>query len=69
VDQKLHQIMVNIHSAAYGTSKIFGESGSYVLGTNIAGFLKVAGAMVAQGVYSRKRNKPPDGGLKPLFFI
>ena len=52
MDQKLHQIMVNIHSAAYGTSKIFGESGSYVLGANIAGFLKVAGAMVAQGVYS-----------------
>ena len=61
--------MVNNHSVAYETSKIFGQPGNYVLGANIAGFLKVAGAMVAQGVYSRKRNKPPDGGLKPLFFI
>ena len=52
VDQKLHQIMVNIHTAAYETSKIFGQPGNYVLGANIAGFLKVADAMVAQGVYS-----------------
>ncbi len=52
VDQKLHQIMVNIHSAAYETSKIFGQPGNYVLGANIAGFLKVADAMVAQGIYS-----------------
>jgi len=52
VDQKLHQIMVNIHSAAYETSKIFGQPSNYVLGANIAGFLKVADAMVAQGVYS-----------------
>jgi glutamate dehydrogenase (NADP+) len=49
VDQKLHQIMVNIHSAAYETSKIFGQPGNYVLGANIAGFLKVADAMIAQG--------------------
>ena len=52
VDQKLHQIMVNIHSAAYETSKIFGQQSNYVLGANIAGFLKVADAMVAQGLYS-----------------
>ena len=52
VDQKLHQIMVNIHNAAYETSKIFGQPSNYVLGANIAGFLKVADAMVAQGVYS-----------------
>ncbi|MBC8224379.1 NADP-specific glutamate dehydrogenase [Candidatus Bathyarchaeota archaeon] len=49
VDQKLHQIMVNIHSAAYETAKLFGQPGNYVLGANIAGFLKVADAMVAQG--------------------
>jgi glutamate dehydrogenase (NADP+) len=49
VDAKLHQIMVNIHTAAYGTSKLFGDPGNYVLGANIAGFLKVADAMIAQG--------------------
>ena len=49
VDAKLHQIMVNIHTASYETSKIFGQPGNYVLGANIAGFLKVANAMIAQG--------------------
>ncbi|MGY5853687.1 MAG: NADP-specific glutamate dehydrogenase, partial [Candidatus Thorarchaeota archaeon] len=48
VDKKLHEIMVNIHSAAYKTSELFGEKGNYVLGANIAGFLKVADAMIAQ---------------------
>lgn len=52
VDQKLHQVIVNNHSAAYGTSKIFGQPGSYVPAANIAGVLKVADAMVAQGIYS-----------------
>ncbi|MDP6457980.1 MAG: NADP-specific glutamate dehydrogenase [Candidatus Bathyarchaeota archaeon] len=52
VDAKLHQIMVNIHTAAYETSKIFGEPGNYVLGANIAGFLKIANAMVSQGYLS-----------------
>jgi len=50
VDAKLHQIMVNIHTAAYETSKLFGDPGNYVLGANIAGFLKVADAMIAQGL-------------------
>jgi len=49
VDQKLHGIMVNIHQNAYDTAKLFGQPGNYVLGANIAGFLKVANAMVAQG--------------------
>jgi glutamate dehydrogenase (NADP+) len=49
VDAKLHQIMVNIHKNAYETAKIFGEPGNYVLGANIAGFMKVADAMIAQG--------------------
>jgi glutamate dehydrogenase (NADP+) len=52
VDAKLHGIMVGIHKNAYETSKIFGEPGNYVMGANIAGFLKVADAMIAQGVYS-----------------
>jgi glutamate dehydrogenase (NADP+) len=49
VDQKLHGIMVNIHQNAYETAKLFGQPGNYVLGANIAGFLKVANSMVAQG--------------------
>lgn len=49
VDKRLHEIMVNIHKNAYDTAKEFGDPGNYVLGANIAGFLKVARAMVAQG--------------------
>jgi glutamate dehydrogenase (NADP+) len=41
--------MVNIHENAYKTSETFGAKGNYVLGANIAGFLKVANAMVDQG--------------------
>jgi glutamate dehydrogenase (NADP+) len=52
VDAKLHGIMINIHKAAYDTAKLFGEPGNYVMGANIAGFLKVADAMIAQGVYA-----------------
>ena len=50
VDKHLHQIMVNIHKAALERSKEYGEPGNYVLGANIAGFLKVADAMMAQGL-------------------
>ena len=49
VDAKLHGIMINIHKNAYDTAKEFNEPGNYVLGANIAGFLKVARAMVAMG--------------------
>jgi glutamate dehydrogenase (NADP+) len=49
VDSKLHGIMVNIHQNAYETAKLFGEPGNYVMGANIAGFLKVANAMVDMG--------------------
>ena len=49
VDSKLHQIMQNIHANAYKTSELFGVKGNYVVGANIAGFLKVANAMVDQG--------------------
>ncbi len=52
VDQKLHSIMIGIHKNAYETSKLFGKPGDYVMGANIAGFLKVADAMIAQGVYA-----------------
>lgn len=50
VDSKLHQIMVNIHNNAYQTSIEFGDKGNLVLGSNIAGFRKVADTMIAQGV-------------------
>ncbi|MGD2091193.1 MAG: NADP-specific glutamate dehydrogenase [Candidatus Aminicenantes bacterium] len=50
VDQKLHGIMKAIHKSAYETSAAYGDSGNYPLGANIAGFLKVAKAMVACGV-------------------
>jgi len=49
VDAKLRQIMVNIHKNTYDTARMFGQPSNYVLGANIAGFLKVADAMIAQG--------------------
>lgn len=50
VDQKLHGIMINIHKACVETAKEFGAEGNYVVGANIAGFKKVADAMIAQGL-------------------
>ena len=50
VDEKLDAIMVNIHKAAYDTAKKYGRAGDYVFGANVAGFLKIADAMLAQGV-------------------
>lgn len=47
---RLHKIMINIHNTAYKTAEEFGTPGNYVIGANIAGFLKVAKAMLAQGV-------------------
>ena len=50
VDQRLEEIMVNIHKNAFETAKQYGRDGDYVFGANVAGFLKVAEAMIAQGV-------------------
>ena len=50
VDVKLHDIMINIHANAYNAAKEYGFEGNYVIGANIAGFTKVAEAMLAQGV-------------------
>ncbi|MGA9596615.1 MAG: NADP-specific glutamate dehydrogenase [Acidimicrobiia bacterium] len=50
VDKKLRNIMVDIHKNCYQAAEAHGTPGNYVVGANIAGFLKVAGAMVAQGV-------------------
>ncbi len=50
VDAKLKTIMKNIHHNAYTTAEEYGCPGNYVAGANIAGFLKVANAMIDQGV-------------------
>ncbi len=50
VDQRLHGIMKSIHKAAFETAERFGTPGNYVNGANIAGFLKVADAMMDQGL-------------------
>ena len=50
VDSKLQQIMVNIYHNIDEAAKKYGMEGDYVAGANIAGFEKVAEAMLAQGV-------------------
>ncbi|KUG25898.1 nadp-specific glutamate dehydrogenase [hydrocarbon metagenome] len=50
VDSRLHQIMINIHNTCVSTAERFGKPGNYVVGANIAGFLKVADAMLDQGI-------------------
>ena len=50
VDKHLHNIMISIHSSCVTASKEYGHVGNYVVGANIAGFLKVADAMMAQGL-------------------
>ena len=50
VDEKLHNIMVNIFRNLDAAAKQYGMEGNYVAGANIAGFLKVADAMQAQGI-------------------
>ena len=49
VDEKLHGIMVSIFKACDSAAKEYGMEGNYMAGANIAGFLKVAEAMKAQG--------------------
>jgi len=50
VDERLHNIMIEIHRNCYDTAKEYGMEGNYVAGANIAGFIKVADAMLAQGI-------------------
>ena len=49
VDERLHGIMVSIFAACDKASKEYGMPGNYMAGANIAGFIKVAEAMKAQG--------------------
>jgi len=50
VDTKLHNIMIAIHKNCFETANKYGTPGNYVNGANIAGFLKIAYAMLDQGV-------------------
>ncbi len=50
VDKKLHNIMINIHNNAIDAAARYGHEGNYIMGANIAGFEKVANAMMAQGI-------------------
>lgn len=50
VDEKLHRIMINIHKACAEAAEEYGTPGNYVNGANIAGFKKVADAMIDLGI-------------------
>jgi glutamate dehydrogenase (NADP+) len=49
-EDRLHHIMRGVHSAAYEAADKYGRPGDYVVGANTAAFVKVADAMLAQGV-------------------
>ncbi len=51
VDAKLNQIMINIFHSMDNAAKRYNVAGNYVVGANIAGFEKVANAMMAQGIW------------------
>jgi glutamate dehydrogenase (NADP+) len=50
VDQKLHGIMKSIHKQCLDAAEKYGTKGDYLTGANIAGFVKVAKAMLAYGI-------------------
>jgi len=50
VDGRLHEIMKNIHQACLEAANTYGRPGDYLMGANIAGFVKVANAMLAYGI-------------------
>ncbi len=49
-ERKLHHIMTSMHESAYAAAERYGHPGDYVVGANCAAFVKVADAMIAQGV-------------------
>jgi glutamate dehydrogenase (NADP+) len=51
VDNRLHQIMKSIHRTCVEAAETYGTPGNYVNGANIGGFLKVARAMMEQGIF------------------
>jgi glutamate dehydrogenase (NADP+) len=50
VDRRLHDIMISIHKVCFETAEQYGTPGNLVNGANIAGYLKVADAMIEQGL-------------------
>ena len=50
VDERLHTIMIAIHKQCYDAAEEYGQPGNLVMGANIAGFTKVANAMLDQGL-------------------
>jgi len=50
VDEHLHNIIIAIHKQSYDSAKEYGQPGNLVMGANIAGFTKVADAMLDQGL-------------------
>ena len=50
VDEKLQEVMIAVHTNVVETAARYGRPNDYVFGANVAGFLKVAEAMNAQGV-------------------
>jgi glutamate dehydrogenase (NADP+) len=50
VDERLHQIMIAIHRTCFETADTYGTPGNLLNGANIGGFLKVANAMLDQGL-------------------
>jgi len=50
VDEKLHNIMINIHKQCVDAAERYGTPGNLINGANIAGFEKIARSMMAQGV-------------------
>ncbi|HQO03483.1 MAG TPA: glutamate dehydrogenase, partial [Spirochaetota bacterium] len=50
VDQRLQGIMKAIHKSSLEASEMYGKKGDYVMGANIAGFVKVAKSMLAYGI-------------------
>ena len=50
VDGRLQNIMKGIYHAADDAARAYGHDGNYMMGANIAGFVKVADAMMAQGI-------------------
>jgi glutamate dehydrogenase (NADP+) len=49
VDMRLHLVMKNIHDQCFETAKTFNREGDYVFGANVAGFRRVADAIIDQG--------------------
>ena len=49
-EERLEEIMINLHKSCWETAEEFGQPGNYIVGANIAGFLKVAEAMLALGL-------------------